>query len=82
MSGLHLNHKISWNNALNIFTSPKDPGVELTICGYQKIHIIDKDTKIKVKNRKYLLSQICNNNSNCHEITGKKRFYKNTKNIE
>ncbi|CAO3640512.1 unnamed protein product [Cunninghamella blakesleeana] len=78
MSGLHLSHKIAWMDAVKLFTFTKDPGVEFPICESQKIHIINKETKIKFENRKhYLLNQVCDIDS--HEIIGKKRFYKNTK---
>lgn len=78
MSGLHLSHKISWIEVTKFFTITKDPGVELPVCKCQKIHIIDKETKIRVENRKnYLSNLVCDIES--HEIIGKKKFYKNTK---
>jgi hypothetical protein len=77
MTGIHLNHKIYWSDAIRLFTFPKDPGVELTMGYCNKIHINNKDTEIKIKNRSYLTNQICINNS-C-KIVGKRKFYKSSK---
>lgn len=79
MAGIHLNHKISWSDAIKLFTFSNNPGVELPIGFCQKIHIINKDIEIKVKNKKYLSNQICNV-KDC-KITGKKYFYKKYKEI-
>lgn len=79
MSGIHLNHKISWIDAIKLFTFSKDPAIELPIGDCQKIHIINKNIEIKVKNRRYLSNEICNSN-NC-KIIGKKKFYKKYKKI-
>lgn len=77
MSGLHLNHKLTWTDALQLYTFTQDPGIELPVGICQKIHIINKETEIKVENRNYLSNQICTN-SDCSSHDKFKRFYKNT----
>lgn len=79
MTGIHLNHKISWCNAIKLYTFPRYPGIELPICESHKIHIVNKDIEKKIRNRSYLKTQICDKND-C-KVIGKQKFYKKSKEI-
>ncbi|CRK93378.1 CLUMA_CG006914, isoform A [Clunio marinus] len=73
---MHLRHKLPWDDL--VFCLRIDPStINLPIGECGRIHMIDKATKIKVKNRNYISNEDICTAQDCKKVESYKSFSKN-----